>query len=72
MHSVPVANQSEDQQQKRNQQEARGFRGIEGAPAVLAAGVVVALSMNHDRIVRRAETVCCSLVLHYASSVVGR
>lgn len=72
MNSVPVANQSEDQQQKRNQQEARGFRGIDRAPAVLAAGVVVALCMNHDRIVRRPETVCCSLVLHYASSVVRR
>ena len=67
MSSVPIANQSEDQQQKRNQQEARGFRGIDRAPAVLAAGVVVALSMNHDHIVRCAETVCCGLVLHYAS-----
>ena len=72
MNRVPVANQSEGQQQKRNQQEARGFRGIDRAPAVPAAGAVVAWCMKHDGIVRRAETVCCSLVLHYASSVLRR
>jgi hypothetical protein len=56
VNGVPVANQSEGEQQKGDQQQARSLRGINRVPLVLV-GIVLASSANHDFIVRRAETV---------------
>jgi hypothetical protein len=78
---VPIANQSEREQQKCDQQQAGSFRGINRVPAVLVVGVVLVLDVNHDCIVRRTETVRAAtsiirimrgggLVLHYASLAV--
>ena len=52
---MPVPKHGEDEQQKSNQQQPGSFRGIDRVPMVFVVRVVVALSMNHDCIVRRAE-----------------
>jgi hypothetical protein len=80
VNSVPITNQSEDEQQESDQQQTGCFRGINRVPLMLAGGVVIALSVHHGFIVRRAEITGairlrrvrrgCGLVLHYASSVV--
>ena len=57
MNGVPVANYGEYKQEKRNQQQARRFRGIGRVPLVLVVGVVLGMSVHHDLIVRRTETV---------------
>jgi len=57
MNGVPVANQGEGQQEKRNQEQAGRFRGIDCVPMVLVAGVVLALSFHQANIVRRSENV---------------
>jgi len=68
---VPVANQSEDQQQKGDQQQAGSFRGINRVPLMLVSGVVLAVGVRHESIVRSAGR-RTRLVLHYASLVIGR
>ncbi len=55
MNDVPVANQREGEQQESDQQQTGGFRGINGVPVMLV-GIVLALSIHHDFIVRRART----------------
>ena len=75
MNGVPVPNQSEGEQQ-----QAGSFRGINRVPLMLVAGIVLALRVHHDFIVRRSDTLgavygcACErsrgLVLHYASLVV--
>jgi hypothetical protein len=81
VNGVPVADQGEDEQQKRDQQQAGGFRGINRVPLMLVAGVVLALRIDHNHIVRREGMVVANLlallshgrggglVLHYASLV---
>jgi hypothetical protein len=56
MNGMPIANQSEGEQQKGDQQQAGSFRGINGVPLMLV-GTVLALSVDHHLIVRRSETV---------------
>jgi hypothetical protein len=56
VNDVPVANQRESEQQKSDQQQAGRFRGINGVPVMLV-GIVLALGIHHDFIVRRAEIV---------------
>ena len=68
MNGVPVANQCEDEQQKGNQQQAGGFRGINRVPAVLAGGIVLALGVRHTDIVRSAGSLAVGATLR----VVGR
>jgi hypothetical protein len=55
MNNVPVANHSEDEQQKGDQQQAGSFRGINRVPLMLG-GLVLAFSFSHKFIVRRTET----------------
>jgi hypothetical protein len=55
MNDVPVANQREGEQKKSDQQQAGGFRGINGVPVMLV-GIVLALGIRHGFIVRRTET----------------
>ena len=59
MNGVPVANQSEGEQEKGDQQQARGLRGINRVALVLV-GIGLASSVNHDFIVRRVESVGAS------------
>jgi hypothetical protein len=54
---MPIANYSENEQQKRNQQQAGGFRSIGRMPLVLVAGIVFSPQVDHKFIVRRG-TVC--------------
>ncbi len=56
MNGVPVANHSQNQEQEGDQQQAGRLRGINGVPVRLA-GIVLASSVNHNFIVRPAETV---------------
>jgi cholera toxin transcriptional activator len=65
---MPVANQSQDKQQKGNQQQAGSFRGINRVPAVLAGGIVLALVVRHANIVRPAGSLAVGATLR----VVGR
>jgi hypothetical protein len=55
MDDVPVANHDQNQQQEGDYQQAGSFRSVNRVPAVLMAGVVVVLDVDHDRIVRFAE-----------------
>jgi len=57
VNGVPVPNQSEGEQRKGDQQQAGSFRGINRVPLTLVAGIVLALRVHHDFIVRRSETV---------------
>ena len=57
MNEVPVANQGEDEQQKRDQKQAGGFRGVYPVPWMLMCRVVLALSFYHEVIVRRTKPV---------------
>jgi hypothetical protein len=41
MNVVPVSNQSEDEQHKRDQQQTRGFRRVNRMPVVLVLRVVL-------------------------------
>jgi len=50
---MPIADQGEDEQQKGNQQQAGGFRGVNRMP-LLVDGIVLAMSVSHTDIVRRA------------------
>jgi DNA-binding winged helix-turn-helix (wHTH) protein len=54
VNGVPVANQSEDEQKKGDQQQTGSFRGINRVPAVLAGGIVLAPGVRHENIVRSA------------------
>ncbi len=59
MDGVPVANHGEDEQQKRDQEQAGGFRGIDRVVTTLAGGAALTLALmnlNHNFIVRRDET----------------
>jgi hypothetical protein len=56
VNRVPVTNHSDDEQEERNQQQAGGLRGVDGVPAMLVAGPILMLSINHASIVRRTET----------------
>jgi len=51
---MPVANQGEDQQQKGDEEQAGGFRGINRVPAVRVAGTVLTPRGKHTGIVRPA------------------
>jgi hypothetical protein len=56
MDSVPIANQNENEQQSGDKQQAGSFRGIDCVPVLggtAAGGVVLALNICHDFIVRR-------------------
>ena len=57
MDDMPVANHGEDEQQEGDKQQAGSFRGINRVPLTLVAGIVLALRVHHDFIVRRSETV---------------
>ena len=52
---VPVANHGQNQQQKRDQQQTRGFGGINRMPVELAGGVMVGLGCGHESIVAPVE-----------------
>jgi hypothetical protein len=56
MDGVPIANDGENQQQKRDQQKSGGLRGVNRVAAMLGVGVILALSIQHDLIVRREST----------------
>jgi hypothetical protein len=48
MDDAPVANHGEDEQQKRNQQQAGSFRGIDRVATALVGGAALALMrVNH-------------------------
>lgn len=53
MNCVPVSNDGEDQQEERDQEEARSFRGVYRSPWCFVAAVVLAC-LYHAIIVRRA------------------
>jgi hypothetical protein len=55
MDDMPVANHGEDEQQEGDKQQAGSFRGINRV-TVLVVGVVLALSVHHEVIVRRAKS----------------
>lgn len=55
MDGVPVANESENQQQESDQQQAASFLGINRVPLMLVRSIVLALSGDHRYIVRRAR-----------------
>lgn len=40
MNFVPIANQREDEQKKRDQEQAAGFRSIDGVPVMLVRRIV--------------------------------
>ena len=52
MNGVPVANHGEDQQEKRDQQQAGSF-GIGRMPGMLRGGRIMARGIDHTHIVRR-------------------
>jgi hypothetical protein len=52
---APVANHGENQQEKRDQQQTRGFCGINRARVALAGGVAVGLGYSHESIVAPLE-----------------
>jgi hypothetical protein len=53
MDGVPITNDGENQQQKRDQQKSGGFRGVNRVAAMLVVGVILTLGIQHDLIVRR-------------------
>jgi hypothetical protein len=48
---VPIAHEGEDQQQKRDQQQAASFRRIDGVAMMLVRGVTVGFWGRHANIV---------------------
>jgi hypothetical protein len=54
VNGVPVANQYEDEQESGDEQQAGGFRGVNCVPLMLVGGIVLALSVRHEDIVRPA------------------
>jgi hypothetical protein len=51
MNVAPVANQREHQQHKHNQQQASGFRRVDGVAAMLAFVLVLGSAIRHADIV---------------------
>jgi hypothetical protein len=48
---VPVADQSQSEQKKGDQQQARRLRRVDGVPVVFVRGVVVVVRLGHEDIV---------------------
>lgn len=51
MDLVPVADEREDQQHESDQQQARGFRGINRVPMMLVRSILFGLGGEHEDIV---------------------
>ena len=51
MNVSPVANQGEHQQYKHNQQQANGFRRVDGVAATLGFVLVLGTAISHADIV---------------------
>jgi hypothetical protein len=51
MNLMPVPNEGEDQQHKGDQQQSRGFRGIDCVPVMTAHGLLFGLGGKHADIV---------------------
>jgi hypothetical protein len=51
MNVVPVAKQSQDEQEGRDDQQAQGFGRIDGVPRTLGRGIVVGGKIGHAGIV---------------------
>ena len=76
---MPVANQGENQQQKCDQQQAEGLRGVNRVPRMLVGRVILILRLHDASIVRRARNrglewpatrhPAPRRMLHYASSI---
>ena len=56
MDVMPVAKDGENQQQKRDQQQARGLGGVDRMTLVLVAAVVLGIGFPHADIVALGKT----------------
>jgi len=56
MDVVPVAQDGQDQQQKRDQQQARGLGGVDRVTLVLVGVVVLGIGFRHADIVALGKT----------------